>query len=190
MTKLFFKMLSVLILLLMSFGVSYAAIININSVTNHELNPVSLFLQSGVYTVDPIGVSEGGLYNAWNAWNFGQVTGCDANGENCTLGWINQYQIWSSEFPDMLITDGVRYSTAALALENALGTSFTLLNDSFVNFLLNDGPNGSLNWDNVGGISLDVTSDTVAPVPEPSTFLLLGAGLAGLAVMGIRRRKS
>jgi hypothetical protein len=40
------------------------------------------------------------------------------------------------------------------------------------------------------GLAFYLTGTEAAPVPEPSTFILLGAGLAGLAAMGIRRRKS
>ena len=39
-------------------------------------------------------------------------------------------------------------------------------------------------------ITTSILLEPVNPVPEPSTFVLLGAGLAGLAAMKIRRKKS
>jgi hypothetical protein len=40
-----------------------------------------------------------------------------------------------------------------------------------------------------GGMRLEITDKGSAPVPEPSTMMLLGSGLAGLAGYGRRRFK-
>jgi len=135
-------------------GIANAVIVNINSVTNHDGNPVSIFFNAGTYDVTPIGVDNGGAFNAWNAWSY--VAGCDSNGENCSYGWLNRYYIYSSEFGEMLLTDHNRYANQSLALSNAISTSFTLTNDATVDFYIWDGDNGSESWDNSGGISLDI----------------------------------
>jgi len=165
-----------------SFNVS-AAIVNINSITNNESSPVSISLDAGTYEVTPIGVADGGSFNAWNAWNGGQVIGCDSNGENCGAGWLNWYYFSSSEFGEILNWDGVIYANASLALANSISTSFTLTSSAIVNFYIKDGTNGDLAWDNTGGISLNVGS----LVPIPATVWLFGSGLLGL--IGIARRR-
>ncbi|NCQ85962.1 MAG: hypothetical protein GPJ00_16280 [Microcystis aeruginosa W13-18] len=111
-----------------------AAIININSVSNDTGNPIVQFFSAGDYQVDYIGVADGGMYDAWNAW--GTVQGCDANGANCQNGWVNNYSISSSEFS---ISQGTgTYATPALALANGQNTAFTLTGDSNVYLFIGD----------------------------------------------------
>lgn len=45
-----------------------AGIVNIDARTNSTTNPVVMFFDAGTYEVTPIGVSDGGTYNAWNPW--------------------------------------------------------------------------------------------------------------------------
>ena len=169
------KMGMTLALLCFSFANAHGAIVNINSITRNESNPVILSLAAGTYDVTPIGISDGGAYNSWNAWNWGQVYGCDGNGANCSVGWINIYYINSPDFPEMRLADDIRYANSLLALANALDTSFTLTSDAEVSFFIRDGVNGSMAWDNVGGISLDVTT-----VPIPGAAWLLGSAILAL----------
>ncbi|HHJ13578.1 MAG TPA: hypothetical protein ENJ79_04265 [Gammaproteobacteria bacterium] len=161
-----------------------AAIVNINSRINNESNPISLLLDAGAYDVTPIGITDGGVYDAWNAWNGGQVTGCNSSGENCSTGWLNWYYFASSEFGEVSIWDGDRYASPSLALANSISASFTLTSSATVNFYIIDGTNGSAAWDNVGGISLKVAS----PVPLPNALYLFISGAVGLAT--IKRRKN
>ena len=178
-----------LLFLIVIFAVSQkvnATIININSLSNNESNPISVHFDAGIYDVSVIGVGDGGAYNSWNAWNGGQVFGCDGGGANCRVGWINNYYISSLEFGEMFLSDGVRYANSSLALANAIPTSFTLTSSAFVNFYIRDGVNGNLAWDNVGGMSLGI--NLPKSVPAPPVLLLLLVGLVAILSIGKRNR--
>jgi len=163
---------------------AHAMVVNLNSRSNFENNPVKLTLGAGAYDVTPIGIADGGAYNAWNAWGF--TAGCNQLGANCAVGWLHWYYISSPEFTEMSLWDGIIYSTDLLALSHAAPTSFNLTSPTQVSFYIRDGVNGSLSGDNLGGISLSVGPE-IARVPEPSTLFLLALGVAGLGGMAWRR---
>ena len=76
-----------------------AVIINLNSKSNSLSNPVNILLDAGRYILEPIGVNEGGAYNAWNAW-LGEVKCNDPNGCKRTcpttfFGWMHRYDVVS-----------------------------------------------------------------------------------------------
>lgn len=137
-------------------------IVDINAMTNATTTDgdnddpsavaVSLTLSAGTYEVVPIGPGQGGAFTAWNAWG-GATFGCDANGANCSQGWMHWYRLQSSEFARVRVQDGILYSTPAAALANSLGARFTLTADGVVYFFVFDTGPG----DNVGGVSLQVT---------------------------------
>ena len=140
-------------------------IVDLNAKTTTSTNPVIVSLEAGTYSVTPIGIDDGGAFNAWTAWY------------NAEKGWLNSYTLSSDEFSAYTVTSGGRYSTPIIALENAVSTQFTLQSSGNVKFYISDSPY----YDNSGGMSLEI-----APVPLPGAALL---GLMGLSIAGIKLRK-
>ena len=114
---------------------SFNRIINLDAKQDTTSNPISLDLSAGVYSVDYIGMNDGGIYDAWNAWGDGVTEFCNRNGEGCIKGWINSYRISFDGFTNMFSGSSV-YATASQAMQNAVDTSFTLASDTKVNFFI------------------------------------------------------
>ncbi len=123
-------------------GIISSGIVNINAVINIQSNPVTLVMEAGKYKIDPIGIADGGIYNSWSAWVDGK--------------WLNSYWIYSNEFGEITINDGIRYDTEMDALDAAKGTSFNLTGSAEVKFYICDDPY----YDNRGGMSLSVSKKT------------------------------
>lgn len=167
-----------------------AAIININAASDAYsqggyANPVSIALSAGQYNITVVGVAGGGIYDAWNAWGVPWEQGG---------GWITNYRVESANITSFLVNGtpiaptliyahwlykvgtGPKLPTPLEALAAAPMATFTLSTSGLVNFAVADFPL----TDNIGGISLSVDPVINSPVPEPSTMLLLGGGIAGL----------
>jgi len=176
------KITAVLLVVTMFFILAVTAqadIIDINGKNNNILNPVVMFFEPGTYDLIPIGVEDGGAYNAVSLHYSWPAT------------WRWQYSISSVELGTIDVNWGPYKDTEMDAFATAVSTSFTLTSGENVNFYLYDGPNGwEYSNDNEKGISLFVDIDSPsAPVPEPATMLLFGAGLVGLAGFGRKKLK-
>ena len=138
---------------------SKASMVDINAYSNTTTNPVVKYFEAGTYNVTPIGIDDGGTYNAWTAWTDKHA-------------WLSTYSLSSDEFPKYTVGSGT-YETPLIALDNAVGTSFTLQSSGNVNFFISD----SYYSDNSGGMSLEVS---LVPVPGAALLGLLGLGTAGI----------
>jgi hypothetical protein len=148
-------------------------------------DPVFLQLSAGNHAVVPIS----GRFTAWNAWSSrGNVTDCE--GDACRKGWVNNWSIFtpdSGDIPFLTLSSGTgdadrrAWRTPELALANALGLTFTLSQTQRVGFAIRDNPVR----DNIGGMSLSVSSMPVIPLPAAGILLLTGLG--GLVLMSRRR---
>ena len=86
--------------------VSASMIVNLNAATNSLTNPVNVYLQAGTYLVEPIGISNGGAFNAWNPWgstSCAQFTGCDQGSPTQFIGWITRYNVSASDLTAVTI---------------------------------------------------------------------------------------
>lgn len=95
---------------------------------------------------------------------------------------------------------GASYSTANGTLTTSRGDSVTLATSgnsarSFIGLLYNEGETfSSLTWSSSGQFAagmdnVEAFSSQSHQVPVPATMLLLGSGIAGLAGIGLRRKK-
>jgi len=87
---------------------SYSAIVNIYSRLNNAGEPFEVFLEAGSYQIVPIGITEGGLYNAWNPWNVttcDKIGGCERTYYTTVKGWFNGYEV-KSPYLDSVIING------------------------------------------------------------------------------------
>ncbi len=198
-------------LALMAAAPASATVVNISA-----LNGIgtTVALAAGTYTVSPIGVAQGGAYNAYSPWSY--TSGCDTSGMNCSTGWNYSFAIDYGQGADNFnrvngsnygYSAQELYATDLQALSSAQSGSFivaplseynipadyvtvsqpitfTLARAQDVNFFITDSAYG----DNRGGESLSVTSG----VPEPAAWAMMIAGLAaiGAALRGRRRRVS
>jgi hypothetical protein len=178
--KQFIKIMIALLIVGVFFVNAQASIVHISTLyidsnLNPDSNPIILQgLAAGTYIVTPI-INQNNGYDAWNAW-AGQV---ESGANGYTKGWLNSYFINSNEFSNVLIvSDNTCYQTPSEAFTHARSTTFTLKSPSDVSFFLWD----SSSYDNIGGMTLDVSS---SPVPIPATVLLFCSALTGL--IGLRR---
>lgn len=157
---------------------SYALPINVNLDSTNSNNAVTLSFDAGTYSVEAIAMD----YVAWNPWNtifVPQDPGFAARTKPTFFkGYINAYSIEIDGLTSTYVDDYV-YANPDDALNNAIASTFTLASTKNVKFFLGD----SNYTDNVGGMSLEVSA-----VPEPTTMLLFGVGVAGLAAVGRRRK--
>jgi hypothetical protein len=141
--------------------------IYIDAEVNNKDNPVIQSFPPGEYQVTVIGSNEG--YEAWNG--SGIERECDAQGENCDLGWETRYYFRS---PYNKVVNGncdnpkygaCRYESASQALKNAPEPAlFNLDEKTEMEFYIED----SQPSNNLGGLSLKVVKKCPAsPEPKP-----------------------
>jgi hypothetical protein len=189
MTRLFTRsacLISCLASFLLGYSPAKAVIVDIDA---QDPAGTSIVLGPGNYRAMPIGVLNGGMYNAWHQYApvANSVPGCDASGSNCLIhrGWTNNYSISASIFNiDLPQTNW--YATDLIALSEAQSVLFTLISSDLVNFHIVDNPADY--GDNVGGISLDVHRINVSNVPLPAAYPLFLVALIGLGLFSLRRR--
>ncbi len=178
---------------------AHAVMVDVDGVNNYLSNPVQVFLNAGTYKV----TAKSGTYDAWSAWD-GVSSG---NTDTCAVstgclqtdgfrGWLNSYILLSADITNVILSGpglvlpgqgfatnlGVVYPNASDALTHAVMATFTLTQGGLVGFANGESAASALN--NRGGMSLHVK-----PVPEPTTMLLFGSGLAGILAWRMKKRE-
>ena len=149
--------------------------------TNYGITIDHMYLyKDGRDTFDGIGVANGNLTELYNPAT-GRINFIDTT-TYVTFEWLALQSTTYSAFnsSDSLL--------ATMTVNDATGTN-TFLGD--ISYLTVSGIGG---FSTVSGLTYDYDgttdgrNDDTAPVPEPSTFLLLGAGLAGIGYLRRRGR--
>lgn len=155
-------------------------IVNLNATVNGQAapfgaNPVNVSLGAGTYTVTPVGIAGGGLYDAWSA--FSSNSGCLPD-HTCVAGFETSFD-YSYSGGYFNVQSGLKWDSPTQALAHSVSVTFTLAAGETVSFGLNDCA-GCLG-DNRGGASVEIVG-----TPEPATF---GTCIAAFAMLASRWRR-
>jgi hypothetical protein len=187
---------------------SHALIVDVDATANNTDNPVLLFLAAGTYSVTPVGIAGGGIYDGWNPWGVttcGNPAGCPQTHPTTVIGWKTSYNVVSDAIAAVSVNGSPLAPVGAEVIEDYWLVSgsetdrYQVDNDTVYpsgadaltgaessEFVVST--SGFVGFairdasvsDNLGGMSLEVL-----PVPEPSAGALVGVGMALLAM---RRR--
>ena len=149
-------------------GVAGATIINVNSLVNSVINPVDVFLQPGTYTVQPIGIADGGTYDAWSAWastSCANLSGCTQTNPTTLTGWTNLLDVLSPNITSVSV-NGAPLTPVAVP---SFAASYFILDGSNTMYQVADG----LVWPNASLALADA---------QPSMFSLSAAGDVGFTI--------
>lgn len=153
--------------------------------------PVKRFDAAGNYVGEVIGDGQSGG-SPPNDWQLSGPTGLAISGNTLYTASIMNGQILATDLTtdttSLFASTGLGFSTGPLAL---LGNGQLLAGDpsSFYNSIFHFDTDGSL----IGSYALglgQVGGIAVAPVPEPGTMALVGAGLVGGVALLRRRRRA
>jgi hypothetical protein len=117
-------------------NISNAIQINLDAIP--RTSPVQVFLEAGTYSVDPIGVAEGGLWNAWSPWNADNcynTNGCPRTYPSTYSGWFTDYIIESDSITSVSVA-GV--DLAPIGTGDPAGTDFFLVTPSSTIYWVRD----------------------------------------------------
>ena len=106
--------------LLHSQALANSLIVDISSGVHTTQNPVEVFLEPGQYSIHPVGVADGGYYDARSPWN-GNTWGCFGDANECVIGWSRDIAIAApqiglkpSMYDDWLDIDVLQCTQASL----------------------------------------------------------------------------
>lgn len=135
------------------------SVLNLNAQVHcfYSGQTVDIELGPGSYDVVPVGIVQGGAYDAFNA-SDGRVTACGPDGVACYEGWLNDYRYAfdgdpAGQWHGVNSTGTPMFQTPAIALAHASPTRVSVAARTTYHFMLGGG------WDpahNIGGVSLRI----------------------------------
>lgn len=103
-------------------------IVNVDAEVNSVRRPVFVVLAPGTYEVTPVGVEQGGAWDAWTAWfahNCTEPAGCRATWPTTSRGWRNGYDVVSRHLVSAAVEGAPLIPTGvAPAVEERSGSYF------------------------------------------------------------------
>lgn len=133
----------------------------------------------------PMDSGSGNLPGTYNYVTMFDLTGLDPSTAIITGSWA------SDNGANLYFNDEHKYNSVSTSSGYASLTDFTIDSGfvagvNWLMFEVTNDPWGPYPGTNPTGLLVSITSASAEPVPEPSTLLLFGAGLAGLVF--VRRR--